>query len=237
MNHCSIPLGWSPQHPCSVVTPRTTHTHIHRQGAQLRPRWHGACAKLAMFAFSQSQASSAAATASPASSYQGEGASPAISPASPGARKRQIAHDDRELSEIKRRMWGLRVHCDAEAAGGVGPAALGALGAVPEAAVEEEEEAMDSDASDGQAAGGGGEEDGDGDGTPMVRSDSQGSSVSSASSSSSSGRGGSGRIGGDDPRALMLQALYQRRREPHEDKVEAKIESLIRASLRRWVCI
>lgn len=180
-----------------------------------------------MFAFPHSQASSAAATASPASSYQGEGSSPAASPVSPGRNKRRIAHEERELSEIKRRMCGLRVHCEGEASLSLGPGALGpVLEGVEEEAAAGGAEAMDSDASDDAAVGEEGEEEEDG--MPIVRSDSQ----ESASSSNSGGSGG-GRIGGDDRRVLMLSALYRRRREPPKDKVEAKIESLIRASLRR----
>lgn len=156
-----------------------------------------------------------------------------LSPGTSGRKRQRIPHDDRELSEIKRRMWGLRVHCDAVAE-------------EREGVEEEAAAAMDSDESDADAAAvvmtaGKDEQEGEkgGGGSPMlVRSDSQDSAASAASSSSStsgSGGGSAGRIDGDDPRALMLRTLYQRRRAP-QTRAEAKIESLIRASLRRCVC-
>ena len=173
-----------------------------------------------MFAFSQG--SSVGAVGSPASECQ---SSPPLSPpgGSGGRAKRQIPHEDRELSEIKKRMWGLRVHCETEEAA----AAVPLEGVVEEGEEEWAAVEMESD-DDGQK-----EEEEVGEavegGTPMVRSDSQESSASTSSTGS-----GGGKISDDDPRALMLRALYTRRVEP-KDRVEAKIESLIRASLRRCV--
>jgi len=84
---------------------------------------------------------------------------------------------------------------------------------------EEEVVAMDSDES-------GDEEEEEGGGIS-----SQSSSISRTSSTSSSSSSVS-RIDEDDPRAVMLSLLYKRRRPPR-DRVEAKIENLIRYSLLR----
>lgn len=88
----------------------------------------------------------------------------------------------------------------------------------PASTNEEEAVAMDSDESEDEE-----EEEEEG------GMNSQSSSISRSSSTSSNSS--VSRIEEDDPRAVMLNLLYKRR--PPRDKVEAKIENLIRYSLLR----
>lgn len=166
---------------------------------------------------------------------------PLLPPPSPPLSPSHKRHheDDVELREIKRRMLGLRfgeaetlpaavdvaplafpaaVGSGADA--GVGGMGMEAANTMP--AEEANVAPMDSDDSGDEAEA----TEAMGAAAPTT-----GNSNAYTSSNSNSNLGGISRIGDDDPRAVMLNVLYKRR--PPRDKVEAKIENLIRSSLLR----